>query len=106
MRKLMAAAAAALMLVGAVGEASAAVNIRQINQQRRIDAGVRSPREAARLRAEQRSIRVTEARARARHGGRLTRRDKAAIHARQDMANRDIVRLKHNGRRGRNHLHL
>ena len=71
---------------------SAAVNARQIDQQRRIDAGKRSgkltERERLRLKAEQRSI------------VRMQHRMKA----RQRAAERNIYRAKHNAHRGKNHL--
>ena len=83
--------ALAALTVGATA-ASAQVNLRQANQERRIDAGTRSGKltagEAARLRGEQHSIEREKAVLKARHGGRLTRADKARIHARQNAANR------------------
>lgn len=98
--------AVAAMSVPAVAQ----VNLRQVNQERRIDAGRRSGKltaaEAARLRYQQRSIRVLEARLRARHGGKLTTADRRLIHARQAQANAAILREKNNGRRGKNHLKL
>jgi hypothetical protein len=104
--------ALALGTLSTAGTAIAAgpINARQLNQERRIDAGVRSGklthREAAQLRAQQRSISRQEDRMRARSGGPLTRRDKAVLHARQERANRAILAKKHNARRGPNHLKI
>ncbi len=101
-----------LAAIGLAGAASAAdpVNLRQINQERRIDAGHRSGKltraETDRLKAQQASISHEEAAMRARHGGHLTARDKAIIHARQDRADRAILRQKNDAQRGRNHLKL
>jgi hypothetical protein len=90
--------------------AQPAANLRQLNQERRIDAGVRSgkltPHEAAALRAQQHSIASQKQRLKARHHGHLTRRDKAAIHARQRAADRRILMNKHNRHHGRNHLKI
>ncbi len=100
MMKTLYAAAGALALFAVATPSVAAVNLRQLNQERRIDAGVRSGKltrhEARKLKSEQRIIARQKAAAKARHGGRLTRADKARIHAHQDAANRHIKRLKHN----------
>ncbi len=110
MKKIVTALVLGALTLGSVATAQAAVNARQVNQERRIDAGKRSgkltPREAARLKAEQRSISNQEARLRARHGGHLTARDKQTIHARQERANRAILASKRNAHRGKNHLKL
>jgi hypothetical protein len=84
------------------------VNVRQLNQERRIDAGVRSGKlthhEADKLTAQQHSI-SNEAKAmRDEHGGHLTGVDKATLHARQAHANANILNKKHNAVRGRNKL--
>ena len=98
------------MTLAGTAQAEKPVNVRQLNQERRIDAGVRSgklsPREAARLRAQQRSIRAEEANRRAMHGGHLTAHDKRLIHARQDSANAMILKKKDNAVRGKDHLKL
>lgn len=110
MRKTMMAVLAATLTIGTVLPATAQVNVRQLNQQRRIDAGHRSGKltgaEATRLKAQQRSIARLEARLRARHGGRLTAADKRMIHDRQAEADRAITHQKHDRQRGRNHLKL
>lgn len=110
MRTVTIALALATLAVGAAAEAQSPVNVRQANQERRIDAGTRSGKltrsEAARLKAEQRSIARLKADLKARHGGRLTAADKRLIHARQDAANRHILRQKHDTQRGKNHLKL
>ncbi|UAK25163.1 hypothetical protein [Sphingomonas nostoxanthinifaciens] len=87
----------------ALGGAAAAqnpINARQLNQERRIDAGVRSGKltnnEAGRLHAQQRSIRHESDAMRAANGGHLSRGDKAALHARQHRADRNIIRKKYN----------
>ncbi len=96
------------LTLGGVAIAQSPVNVRQANQERRIDAGTRSGklthREAAGLKSQQRSIAQLEARLRARHGGHLTAADKRLIHARQARANRAILSQKHDRQRGRNHL--
>ncbi|WP_140850347.1 hypothetical protein [Sphingomonas glacialis] len=110
MRKAIMAALAATLTVSAALPATAQVNLRQRNQERRIDAGDRSGKltrvESARLKAQQRSIERLEARQRARHGGRLTSADKRMIHDRQAQADRAITHQKHDSQRGRNHLKL
>ncbi len=108
--KLIAAIAFGTLGLTAVAQAAPVVNVRQANQERRIDAGTRSGKlthsEAARLKAEQRSIAMEEKRMRARHGGKLTARDKRMIHARQEAANRHILRQKSDAQRGRNKLKI
>ncbi len=108
-RTLLALALGAATLAG-TAQAERPVNVRQLNQERRIDAGVRSgklsPREAARLRHQQRSIKAEEAYRRSRHHGHLTAPDKRLIHARQDSANAMILKKKNNAVRGKDHLKL
>ncbi len=108
-RTLLALALGAATLAGAA-QAERPVNARQLNQERRIDAGVRSgklsPREAARLKRQQAAIRADEAHRRAAHGGHLTATDKRLIHARQDSANAVILKNKNNAVRGKDHLKL
>ena len=74
------------------------------------DAGHRSGKltraETNRLKAQQAAISREEQRMRARHGGKLTARDKRVIHAKQDQANRAILREKHDRQRGKNHLKI
>lgn len=110
MKKLIAAALLGALGFGAVAQAAPVVNLRQANQERRIDAGTRSGklthREAMRLKSEQRQIAMQEKRMKARHGGKLTAHDKRIIHARQASANRHILNQKHNAHRGRNKLKL
>ena len=101
MNKFLLAATAALMAVGTTAPVAAAVNARQLNQQRLIDAGERSgkltPREVARLRAEQRAIERKQAQLKA-HGG-YSVRDQRIIHGLQDTAERHIRMAKQNGHR-------
>jgi len=104
MKQFIRAAAATIALLAVAAPAVAAVNVRQLNQERRIDAGVRSGKltrhEAMRLKSEQRLIARQKAHMKARNGGHLTASQKRMIHQRQDAANRHILRLKHNGARG------
>ncbi len=110
MKRIIITAALCAMACGGVASAAAPVNARQLNQERRIDAGVRSGKlthaEAARLKAQQAAIKREEDRMRARHGGKLTAHDKRIIHARQEQANRAILNQKHDAQRGKNHLKL
>ena len=104
MKNLLRTAVTALGLLAVAAPATAAVNVRQLNQERRIDAGVRSgklsPHEARKLKNEQRLIAIQKARMKARNGGHLTAAQKRLIHQRQDAADRHILRLKHNRVRG------
>ena len=110
MQKSIIALTALALSVGSIGVAQAAVNIRQLDQERRIDAGHRSgnltARETMRLKMEQRAIVAQEARMRARHGGELTRHDKRILHAHQKAAGHAITRDKYNGHRGPNEMKL
>ena len=110
MKKLITVAVLAALGLGAVAQAAPNVNARQLNQERRIDAGTRSGKltrsEAARLKSEQRAIAMERNRLKARHGGRLTARDKRVLQARQEAANRHILSQKQDGQRGRNKLKL
>jgi hypothetical protein len=110
MKNMLIALGLGAAVIGATAPALAQVNARQLNQERRIDAGQRSGKlthaEAARLDAQQRSIRQLEARLRARHGGHLTAADKRLIHARQQQADRAILTAKQNRAHGRNHLKI
>lgn len=110
MKKLILAVAGLAAFAASVPAFADDVNLRQVNQERRIDAGRRSGKltvgEAARLRAEQNSIKVLAARLRARHGGKLTKYDVQLIHRRQDAADRHIIGKKDNAVRGKNHLKL
>lgn len=92
-----------LVLMG-VGIASAGpihdplIQQREFRQERRIDHGVATgrltPWEARALQREQAHIRNTEARMKA--DGHLTARERARLHHQQNVASRDIWRLKHN----------
>jgi 2-methylaconitate cis-trans-isomerase PrpF len=110
MNKIIIALGIAAVAIGSAASAEDPVNLRQINQDRRIDAGHRSGKltrwETEQLKAQQASIAREEDRMRARHGGHLTARDKAIIHARQDRANRAILKQKYDAQRGPNHLKL
>ena len=110
MKKIIVALALGAVCAATGASAAGPVNVRQLNQERRIDAGTRSgklsPHEAATLKRQQNSISVQEDRLRARHGRHLTARDKRLIHARQARANRAILAKKHNRVRGKDHLKL
>ncbi len=110
MRTALIAAIIAALPIASAAQAQSPVNIRQANQERRIDAGTRSGKlthaEAARLKSEQRSIATFKAQLKARHGGHLTAADSRLIHARQERANRHILAQKQDQQRGKNHLKL
>lgn len=114
MKKLITALALASMgaaiSLAAAAQADPPANLRQLNQERRIDAGVRSgklsPHEAATLRGQQHAIADEKQSMKAAHGGHLTARDKRILHARQNRANRMILRKKHNRVRGKDHLKI
>lgn len=102
-RPLIALALAALVAPG-IASAAPTVNVRQLNQERRIDAGLRSGKltrsEAARLRAQQAQIRAEVAQMRRRHPHGLTAADKARLTALQDRADAAILGQKHDAQRG------
>ena len=110
MRKMIMAMSMAALTVSGVAYAEHPVNARQLNQERRIDAGKRSGKltqaETNRLKAEQHSISRLESQLKARHGGHLTVADKRRIHSRQDQANAHILSQKRDRQRGKNHLKL
>ena len=110
MKKTIIALALSAMTLSGAAQAQIGAKARQLNQERRIDAGQRSGKlthaEAARLDREQRSIRQLEVQLKARHGGHLTRADKRLIKQRQNSANAHILQQKHDPQRGRNHLKL
>jgi hypothetical protein len=73
---------------------------RQVNQEKRIDQGVKSgeltPREAGRLEAQQAKIQQDEARMKA--DGKLTKAERRKLQREQDRASKNIYRKKHNER--------
>ncbi|WP_419815022.1 hypothetical protein [Glacieibacterium sp.] len=93
---------AAVISVGVAVPAAAAVNARQLNQERNIDAGLRSGKltrgEARTLKSEIRAIEFQKAKFE--RDGHYTKREKAIIHRRQDAVAHRMDRLKSNGRRG------
>ena len=101
MNRTLATIAAALSVATLAVPATAAVNARQLNQQRNIDAGVRSgkltPREAAKLRMEVRAIERQYDRFK--RDGRYTQGEKDIIHSRQAALSARIDHFKSNGRR-------
>lgn len=110
MKRLVVALALGTMVVSGAAMAAAPVNVRQLNQERRIDAGLRSGKltrmEAEHLRAQQASIRAEVARMRARHPHGLTEGDKQRLTALQDQADRGILKQKDDAQRGPNKLKL
>ena len=110
MNKIITALCLAATTISAGASAATPVNARQVNQERRIDAGKRSGKltnaEAMRLKAEQRSIARLESQLKARHGGKLTAADKRLIHRKQEQANAHILSQKGDAQRGKNHLKL
>lgn len=104
MNKFVLAATAAVLAVATAMPAVAAVNARQVDQRRRIDAGVRSGKltahEAAVLRAEQNQITRFKLNSKDRHGGHQTQAARHRLHMMQDTAERHLDRLKYNHRRG------
>lgn len=110
MKRIIIALALGTLATSSVALAAGPVNVRQINQERRIDAGKRSGKltgaEAARLKAQQASIRAEVARMRARHPHGLTAADKTRLTAMQDEADRAILHKKDNAQRGPDKLKL
>lgn len=100
MNRFFLAATAAVMALGVALPAAAAINARQIDQRRSIDAGARSGKltahEARTLRQEQDLITRAKLRTKDRKGGHLSAMDKKRVHDMQDAAARHIDRLKHN----------
>jgi len=106
MNRFVLAATAAVIAVATAMPAVAAINARQIDQRRSIDAGVRSGKltahEARVLRQEQDLITRAKLHTKARKGGHLNDMDQKRVHDMQDAAALHIDRLKHNHRRGHN----
>lgn len=76
------------------------IDQREANQQTRIDRGVNSgsltQREATKLQNQQNRINTAEANAKA--DGKVTAQERRQINRKQNRANRDIYRKKHNAR--------
>jgi gas vesicle protein len=110
MKRMLIALAIGTMIGSGAAIAAAPVNVRQLNQERRIDAGLRSGKltraEADRLRAQQASIRAEVSRMRARHPHGLTESDKRRLTALQNQADHAILRKKDNAQRGPDKLKL
>jgi hypothetical protein len=94
------AAALAATMAQAAGTNTPGLDQRQENQDRRIEQGVESgalnANEAARLEGQQNRVQRAEDRAKA--DGVVTRKERAALHHRQDHTSRTIHRKKHNAR--------
>lgn len=108
-RSLIAAAAIAIVPLGALTQAYAAdpattpgVDKRQANQDQRIDKGTESGaltnKETNRLERQQARIETAEDKAKA--DGVATKRERARLHHRQNKASRDIYRQKHDRQAG------
>jgi hypothetical protein len=102
LRPLLAGTALALLAAAAQAQAPAAastprVDVRQANQEQRIENGVASgqlnARETLRLEREQKRVAVAEQKAKA--DGTVTARERVRLHRLQDGASRDIRRQKH-----------
>ncbi|HEX5085229.1 MAG TPA: hypothetical protein VFY40_24595 [Blastocatellia bacterium] len=91
-------AALLAVIIPAAGFAQGRINERQQNQRQRIRQGVRSGEltrvEAARLRRQEATIGLREARAR-RSGGEFTPRERARIQRQLNRESRRIYRQKH-----------
>jgi len=98
-----AAIAVALLTLAATAHAGTSdpvIQQREVNQQTRIDQGIRSgqvtPHEAGRLEAQQARIQQNEARMKS--DGTLTKRERTKLTREQNRASRNIYRKKHNNR--------
>jgi hypothetical protein len=82
------------------GTNSPKIDQRQVNQQNRINQGVRSgalnPRETYRLQRQQSSIQAQEARFKS--DGRFSKHERHVVKNRLNRSSQSIYRLKHNGR--------
>jgi hypothetical protein len=96
------AASVLFSAIAAYADNAADVVQRDVNQEKRIDQGLRSgslnTREAARLEGEE--ARVNRMEANAAKDGVITDREKARIERAQDKVSRDIYREKHDAQRG------
>jgi hypothetical protein len=99
---LAASAATALLAAPALAQSTASEVQRDINQQQRIEQGLKSgaltTREAARLEGEE--ARIEKMRSDALKDGKLTPQEKARIERAQNKASQDIYREKHDAQRG------
>jgi hypothetical protein len=109
MKKIFIAAALGSLMFSAVAHADIGIDTRQLDQSRQIDAGKRSGKLSIRernvLNQEQRNIKRTEARLRAR-GNNLSERDERRLGLLLDRAQAHIRQLKNNRERGRNGIHF
>lgn len=101
-RQMLAALIAAAVSPAFARPAEPGYTQRDVNQERRIEQGLRSgqldTREAARLQAEQ--ARIDKMESRALRDGQLTAAERARINAAQNKASADIYRQKHDGQTG------
>jgi hypothetical protein len=110
MKRMLVTLAIGTLIGSSAAMAAPTVNVRQLNQERRIDAGLRSGKltqgEAGHLRAQQASIRAEVSRMRAKHPHGLTESDKRRLTALQDEADRAILHQKDDAQRGPNKLKM
>lgn len=98
--RLLAGSVLALACLGAVAQTNTATTVqRDVNQQTRIEQGLKSgelnTKEAAKLQGEQ--ARVDRMQARALKDGTLTKAERLKLDAAQDKTSADIAAAKHNG---------
>ena len=103
MKKLILSMAAAGMLIGVSGIASADERIkdRKENQQDRIAQGVKSgsltPKETANLEHKEANLNKEIRHDRKQNGGNLTNKEKAQVNRQQNRLSKDIYKQKHDG---------
>ena len=109
MKKIVIAAALGALTIGGIAKADFAIDARQADQSRQIDAGKRSGKLSVRernvLKAEQADIKAVEAKLRARGNG-LSEADERRLNALLDKAQAHITQLKNNRERGRTGIHF
>ncbi|HMK42674.1 MAG TPA: hypothetical protein VK445_00895 [Dissulfurispiraceae bacterium] len=85
----------------AAGTDDPGIQQREINQQKRIDQGIKSgqlsPREAGKLETQQAKIKQDESRMKS--DGKLTKKERAKLTREQNRASKNIYKKKHNERR-------
>jgi len=103
MKKMFLTIAAAGMLLGATGIASAdcLIKDRKVNQQRRIGNGVKNgsltPSETAHLEHREAHLNREIRTERQQNGGNLTNQEKAQVNRQQNRISKSIYRQKHDG---------
>jgi hypothetical protein len=91
-----------ILFLGTMPAGAQTVDQREMNQQRRIEQGVRSgeitPKEFNRLEKREANIQRTEGRMKEENGGSLTPGERARLNRRLNRTSRAIYRDKHNDR--------